>query len=85
MNGDKAATPGWMGVLLSIVQALVFMVFGFIFSELRNIQQIRESDMKEIRAYNLESALWRGSIDAKVNSIANDVSDIRDLKRRTGR
>jgi carbamate kinase len=81
VNGDKAATPSWVGWLLGIVQALVFAMGALAYNEIRHMQQLRESDMAEIRNYTINQAMWRGAMDAKVNAIADDVSDIRESRR----
>ena len=85
-NGDKVATgPSWLAWLLSFLQAIAFATVAYLLQQNSELRSLREQDMQEIRRYNMELAAWRGSIEAKVNSIADDVSDIRYTQRRTGR
>jgi len=85
LNEEKTSgSPSWLAWLLTFLQAIAFATVAYLIQQNNELRALREQDMYEIRRYNMELAAWRGSIEAKVNSIADDVSDIRYAQRRTG-
>ena len=84
MDQDRGGQPSWLAWILTFLQALAFAVVGYLFQEIGKLQDMRERDMAEIRAYNMQNATWRGAVDAKVEGIREDMSDVRDAIKRRG-
>lgn len=83
-NGDRAAAPAWLGWLLALVQALLFLILAWLRADIESLKTDIEADRANVAYESRVNAQWRGGVDENLREVREDVKDIRDYYVRKG-